>query len=861
MTVVRRTAITSILILVTALFMITVIRKPSNQTAIQTTLTDEANQLQGPGLILIPTLSPTSALPPLGASTSIASAIAISNASDIGTVAKYEKQEITFDVTTLANNPQLPFDPSPPPGIVEISGVSVDGVFTSPTGKVWNQPGFYYQLFDDQLMGGAEWFYPTGQAVWKVRFTPDEIGVWQYYIKAQDSSGTTQSASRSFEVTASTNHGFIKSSETDPRYFEYSDGTYFPALGMNSAYNEIQWTNPNANQSYFQKAGSNGIQVVRMWLSTWSIFGSSWNPWYSIRNDYEGYLPRSGLITNGAVRPMAQMRLVYANNNSYYFDACRFIGGFQAAPAVKKNTKYHIKIRYKAQGISGPRNATYSGYGLVAKVQNPNDGNWHTGCHNGGDPQNGVKVTGYGHDSLDWTYLEGDWNSGNTNFLPIFYLALENSNNTTAVVNGQPWNWHPEVDIDTVFIGENLGDGGYGPNIVTKPSMDHLSYYMERNAYAFDKTLDLARQNGVYLKLVVMEKDELIENEIGFNGNRADFNNNNFYGSYRTVTAVRWYQQAWWRYLQARWGYSPNIFAFEAVNEAAPGYTNHYGQVDEMGKYLHCRVFGVPVLPHDGEKCNIEHPNAHMVSTSFWYGFESSLFASSKYPNVDYADIHQYIPKDTDLEHFQDTALSTYDLGLAYGALESGSGKPIIRGETGLIDQEANTDSLTNVSVDTQGIWLHNLIWGGINPTGLIENYWYARDHIYKNMDLRYQFKNYYNFINDIPLNNGKYVDASAIVSNPKLRAWGQKDLTNQRVHLWIANTKHVWTNPTAITPITGTVSITGLSADTDYDIEWWNTYTGQVTSTEVGQTNSNGRLNLPISSLATDIAVKIKIH
>ena len=41
----------------------------------------------------------------------------------------------------------------------------------------------------------------------------------------------------------------------------------------------------------------------------------------------------------------------------------------------------------------------------------------------------------------------------------------------------------------------------------------------------------------------------------------------------------------------------------------------------------------------------------------------------------------------------------------------------------------------------------------------------------------------------------GKYVDAAATTSNAKIRAWGQKDLTNQKVHLWIANTDHVWTN------------------------------------------------------------------
>ena len=158
--------------------------------------------------------------------------------------------------------------------------------------------------------------------------------------------------------------------------------------------------------------------------------------------------------------------------------------------------------------------------------------------------------------------------------------------------------------------------------------------------------------------------------------------------------------------------------------------------------------------------------------------------------------------------------------------------------------------TMADVSADTQGIWLHNLIWGGINPTGLIENYWYAKDQIYNTVDLRGQYKNYYTFIKDIPLNNGKYVDVSAVVSNPKIRAWGQKDLTDQRAHLWIANTDHKWTNATTISPASGTVIVAGLSANASFNVEWWNTYTGEIENTQVLSTNPNGELTLTISNL-----------
>jgi len=40
-----------------------------------------------------------------------------------------------------------------------------------------------------------------------------------------------------------------------------------------------------------------------------------------------------------------------------------------------------------------------------------------------------------------------------------------------------------------------------------------------------------------------------------------------FYGLGRSQNKVRWIQQTWWRYLQARWGYSPNIHSWELTNE------------------------------------------------------------------------------------------------------------------------------------------------------------------------------------------------------------------------------------------------------------------------------------------------------
>lgn len=155
-----------------------------------------------------------------------------------------------------------------------------------------------------------------------------------------------------------------------------------------------------------------------------------------------------------------------------------------------------------------------------------------------------------------------------------------------------------------------------------------------------------------------------------------------------------------------------------------------------------------------------------------------------------------------------------------------------------------------------------------------MESYWYAREHIYPQdsyilnqehypapIDLRPVFKPYYEFIKNIPINNGRYVDSAVTSSNPKIRVWGQKDLPGGRAHLWIQNIDHTWKNVVdnvSITAQSGTVTIPGFTANRSYQVQWWNTYTGTVSSTAQVTSNSSGVISLAVSNLTTDTAVQI---
>ncbi|HMN29363.1 MAG TPA: hypothetical protein PKE45_14530, partial [Caldilineaceae bacterium] len=73
--------------------------------------------------------------------------------------------------------------------------------------------------------------------------------------------------------------------------------------------------------------------------------------------------------------------------------------------------------------------------------------------------------------------------------------------------------------------------------------------------------------------------------------------------------------------MQARWGYSTHIHSWELTNEGDPFNANHYAATDELGKFMHCRVFGASVGAGDAAQCTFQHPNRHLVTTSFWTSF------------------------------------------------------------------------------------------------------------------------------------------------------------------------------------------------------------------------------------------------
>lgn len=751
-----------------------------------------------------------------------------------GQIPEHEKFEVSFNVATQAQNLQMPYDGSPPAGVPAGMGITVNAQFSPDNFQtVYTQPAFYFQDFDYQIKDGQDWIYPKDSYSWKARFAPNKEGDWQYRITTQDKDGAGLSAPQTFTVAANPgNHGFLKVSPKDSRYFEFEDGTYFPGLGYNYA---LEWEdNPiQANKLKFEEDKQKGVQLLRGWLSQGGFYSGDHNPWRSASQGSEG----DSLLSEKAYP---------GHDVAWWLDSSNpilFIGWLKKDPAVKPNTKYKLSLRYNL-----PDNLGGSGnYGVAVKK----------GSSWGQKPcDSSPIVTPFANISTgnNWQILESNITTGNENFLGFLCVELVN------VSSGK-------VYIDQIDLREDLGGGNLGVNIINRPSAALHMNMDQLRSYTFDKILESAQQNDVYLKLVGLEKNDWIFNHIDSSGKMTvNGGNDNFYGSQRNFTKTRWLQQAWWRYMQARWGYSTNIHSWELLNEGDPFNGNHYALADEFAKYMHS--FG---------------PNSHLVTTSTWHSFpEAPFWTNRDFGNLDYGDVHQYVYKDQDINvridkestgqsvnvgnpnDWFDPVVAVNKISQALGAKGSyGIGKPVMRGETGFIRDDSN-GATNEIQQDNQGIWLHKYIWAGINSGGVIESYWFSKEHINPSpaKDLRGEYGKYYNFIKNIPLSNGNYVDSDATVSGGILRVMGQKDTVNRRAHLWIDNKTNTWGNvvsgvqPTAVT--SATVTVPGMPQGI-YPVLWYNTGNQSTVKTENVSVDGSGNLMLNIpQSLSTDIAVKI---
>ncbi|MBI5229227.1 PKD domain-containing protein [Candidatus Micrarchaeota archaeon] len=497
-----------------------------------------------------------------------------------GKVPLFEKFELNFNVDSIAENPFWPFDenPTPPNAIPAKMGVSVDGLFSNDSWQTTLvQPAFYFVDFEHGsatggMLGGGlfNWLYPTSREHWAIRFAPTSIGNWKYKIRITDAAGSFESSEYSFECVNGSSHGFVRVSPTDKRYFKYSDGTYANFIGATDA--PIQM---------FPNLSLMGLNIIRPW---WQgsygpvLFGISGQGGVS----EWGFSMGTGNIAYGSefTRPGELFSIKATNTSSPAISAF-----------VKTGANYQLSAWVKTVDINGTGD-----YGVYLAPYPPRTSSSQL-----------IYKSELLKGTNDWKFLTVNFtmdSSGNKTSLKFYFQK---------VLSGQ-------IYFTDLSLKEDFGNGEFGPELVSKPSLNVHRFVSQQQAFVADYQVEEAKKYDIYLKVIIEEKQDMIYNRIQSDGTAGSPSDNNVYGwnSY----AGRTYQKYYWRYFIARYGYSTNIHSIEYCNEGDPYNGMHWSAVNALGVF---------VKEND--------PNKHLVVTSNWHSFPAPLWVN---PNLDYADLHVY---------------------------------------------------------------------------------------------------------------------------------------------------------------------------------------------------------------------------
>jgi outer membrane protein assembly factor BamB len=878
----------------------------TTSTTTTTSITTTTNGGGGGGATT--TLSTTTTLPGPGP------AITGLNVETLGSIGKYDKFEVSFDVDTVAANPYFPYDSSPPPGVDSGIGITVDMLILEPGESNWgnakNLPCFYYQPVEEVGSGSNIALLPVGEPEWRCRFTPEEVGNWEYKIRATDAGGTSESSIYQFTSVESDNKGFIKASQTDTRFFEFSDGTPFvtPMINTDSGVGGI-FNGLTTLRTNIQKLGTNGFHFIR-----WFFGGEGSNYYF---NFYGGRMhkawahgPGVSIRFNNPDQPYSRLSF-----RPYYHTG-------QSLP-VYSSTDYRLTFRAMVSENNVLRIVTSGSNIQQVQVDGVNIGppggdfidicsitnDYHDGNINGDvchvqqdgwhDYQIDVAPTG---NSMH-LYLRGLYVTGNED-LPSTYDPYNN------VLDGT-------IGIHSINLRrDETGNGGWGPNLLHRSHPETHLYVDQISSARFDEMLRLCEQYEVYQRLTLFDKNDWVLNRIQLQDgncteetpphrpqpssyciqtvNEGDFclcprdYAKNFYSA--DGKASRWYQRAYTRYFIARWSYSPSIHSLELANE------NNYNNWNDYGER---RSFEAAYSLAD--YVNRTSPRHILMSNSFsgWFIASESndnlkfwnyddIQSQPIYPYpeslMDNCDRHQYAregtngqpPTDSTKSHlWNDSAAYVHECNLQFDNYNSvyDLNKPIIRGEGG-VQSESNPNPMSchpDLALDSEGIWFHKKVWAHTGILGYnCDGDWYASflmgDNVFK------MYKAYENFTQGEPLNNGNYQEIGTDFTGDQqiflsgdtgnLRAWGSRDSLNGRVLLWIDNSDHTWINVVDgvnIPSAGGDLTIQGLPQGT-YQAEWWDTRTGIPKSTENYNVGSNGQLTFSVNNLDSDVAVKFDL-
>jgi len=477
-----------------------------------------------------------------------------------------------------------------------------------------------------------------------------------------------------------------------------------------------------ANTAYAEEAGIKDISSVKDTVKQYEVFEADINLPSPHNNPHDTEeVDLSAAITTPAGRILS-VPAFYTGQESLW--------KVRYTPVKAGEFSYTIILK----SASGTQN---SGIRRFAVTPNNNaDGFLRKDANNHFYPvfDSGKPFFGLGHD-IAWVT-----NNNISAYEKYFEAFKENGCNLTRIWINSPWTFQIE-----------------GTKLCSYSSMD---------SNKLDSVIGLAKKYGIRIILVLDTYSSLMGERGSWDEqfwDRSPYNKTNGgpcekpWEIFSSDTAKRCYKNRL-RYVMARWGYSPNIIAFELFNE-----------VDVPADWLKEMVAYIKSV----------NPHGQLITTSLGYPWGNNFNESSIWGLDEIDIIERHIYGNTT----KDVIENLISINKAFSEKYK---KPILVGEFGMDANKSDRE----IDDAGDGVALHNSIWAAAfsgSFSGAL-NWWWAE--YVKGKNLYFHYKALRNFIADVKWNskNVRFINTTPMIvgqANPKTLysnimlgtndAWGEK--------------------------------------------------------------------------------------
>ena len=297
------------------------------------------------------------------------------------------------------------------------------------------------------------------------------------------------------------------------------------------------------------------------------------------------------------------------------------------------------------------------------------------------------------------------------------------------------------------------------------------------------------------------------------------------------------------RYIVARWGYSPNIMAWELWNEF--------------------NTVAVPkpkedvIIPWSREMCrylkSIDTTGRLTTNSLGSFDFWPDLWAA---PEHEFSQMHGYYGWHRKNDGDEEPARAMTPLMIKWLDNLTAYKKPYLWAEFG-IERQFPTER-EYCDKDKEGVHMHAGMWTPVMHGAAGSGHMWWWDSYVDRKDLYFHMKAIANFVKGIPWTTAGFKQASIQANRDKLNALGLQG--NGLSILWLENKAHTWWNVVhdeRIPAVEGeAIQVEGFAAGR-YVVEYWDSWKGVVTGKKQIESKAN-RLTILVPKLERDIALKI---